>query len=49
MMVAVIVFTLSTGLQTGAQNPAMLFAGRVVGGIGIGMFSMVIPLYELDV
>ena len=39
MLVAVIVFTLGTGLQTGAQNPAMLFAGRVVGGIGIGMFS----------
>lgn len=37
MLVAVIVFTLGTGLQTGAQNPAMLFAGRVIGGIGIGM------------
>ena len=31
MMVAVIVFTLGTGLLTGAQNPAMLFAGLVVG------------------
>ncbi|TVY13864.1 Sugar transport protein 7 [Lachnellula arida] len=31
MLVAVIVFTLGTGLQTGAQNPAMLFAGRVIG------------------
>jgi len=37
MLVAVIIFTLGTGLQTGAQNPAMLFAGRAVGGIGIGM------------
>jgi hypothetical protein len=27
-MVAVIVFILGTDLQTGAQNPAMLFAGR---------------------
>lgn len=41
MMVAVIIFTLGTGLQTGAQSPAYLFAGRVIGGIGIGMFSMV--------
>lgn len=49
MMVAVIIFTLGTGLQAGAQNPAMLFAGRVVGGIGIGMFSMVIPLYQAEI
>ncbi|KIM95172.1 hypothetical protein OIDMADRAFT_148842 [Oidiodendron maius Zn] len=49
MLVAVIIFTLGTGLQTGAQNPAMLFAGRVIGGIGIGMFSMVIPLYQAEI
>jgi MFS family permease len=49
MLVAVIIFTIGTGLQTGAQNPAMLFAGRVVGGIGIGMFSMVIPLYQAEI
>jgi MFS family permease len=49
MLVAVIIFTLGTGLQAGAQNPAMLFAGRVVGGIGIGMFSMVIPLYQAEI
>lgn len=41
MLVAVIIFTLGTGLQTGAQNPTYFFAGRVIGGIGIGMFSMV--------
>jgi MFS family permease len=49
MLVAVIIFTLGTGFQTGAQNPAMLFAGRVIGGIGIGMFSMVIPLYQAEI
>lgn len=41
MMVAVLIFTLGTGFQVGAQNPGMLFAGRIIGGIGIGMFSMV--------
>lgn len=49
MMVAVLIFTLGTGFQVGAQNPAMLFAGRVIGGIGIGMFSMVIPLYQAEI
>lgn len=49
MMVAVLIFTLGTGFQVGAQNPAMLFAGRIIGGIGIGMFSMVIPLYQAEI
>jgi MFS family permease len=49
MMVAVLIFTLGTGFQVGAQNPAMLFAGRVIGGLGIGMFSMVIPLYQAEI
>ena len=49
MMVAVIIFTLGTGLQAGAQKPAYFFAGRIIGGIGIGMFSMVIPLYQAEI
>lgn len=27
----------------------MLFAGRVIGGLDIGMFSMVIPLYQAEI
>ncbi|OJJ42858.1 hypothetical protein ASPZODRAFT_155103 [Penicilliopsis zonata CBS 506.65] len=49
MMVAVIIFTLGTGLQAGAQTPAYFFAGRIIGGVGIGMFSMVVPLYQAEV
>lgn len=49
MLVAVIIFTVGTGLQAGAQSGNMLFGGRVVGGIGIGMFSMVIPLYQAEI
>ncbi|TGO77575.1 hypothetical protein BELL_0101g00200 [Botrytis elliptica] len=49
MMVAVLIFTLGTGLQTGAQNPSYFFAGRIIGGVGIGMFSMVIPLYQAEI
>ena len=49
MLVAIIIVTLGTGLQAGAQNPAMLFAGRIVGSIGIGRFSMVIPLYQAEI
>ena len=49
MMVAVLIFTVGTGLQAGAHKSAELFAGRVIGGFGIGMFSMVIPLYQAEV
>ncbi|KAJ5280402.1 Major facilitator superfamily domain general substrate transporter [Penicillium angulare] len=49
MMVAVVIFTLGTGLQAGAQNPNYFFAGRIIGGVGIGMFSMVIPLYQAEI
>ena len=49
MMVAVIIFTLGTGLQAGAQKPSYFFAGRIIGGVGIGMFSMVIPLYQAEI
>ncbi|OAA55791.1 sugar transporter [Niveomyces insectorum RCEF 264] len=49
MMVAVIIFTLGTGLQCGAYKSSELFAGRVIGGFGIGMFSMVIPLYQAEI
>ncbi|CAK7235779.1 hypothetical protein SBRCBS47491_009411 [Sporothrix bragantina] len=49
MMVAVIIFTIGTGLQCGAYKSAELFAGRVIGGFGIGMFSMVIPLYQAEI
>lgn len=49
MMVAVIIFTLGTCLQCAAKNSGMLFAGRIIGGVGIGMFSMVIPLYQAEI
>ena len=49
MMVAVLIFTLGTGLQAGAHKGAELFAGRVIGGFGIGMFSMVIPMYQAEI
>ncbi|KAL4819923.1 general substrate transporter [Aspergillus spinulosporus] len=49
MMVAVVIFTLGSGLQAGAQTPAYFFAGRIIGGLGIGMFSHVIPLYQAEI
>ncbi|PYI32117.1 sugar transporter [Aspergillus indologenus CBS 114.80] len=49
MMVAVVIFTLGSSLQSAAQNPAYFFAGRIIGGVGIGMLSQVIPLYQAEI
>ncbi|RUS28736.1 general substrate transporter [Jimgerdemannia flammicorona] len=49
IVVASIVFCIGAALQGGAQNVGYLFAGRVVGGLGIGMLSMVVPLYQSEI
>ncbi|KAF5596645.1 monosaccharide transporter [Fusarium subglutinans] len=49
LMVAVVVFTIGSTLQTAAVNYAMLVVGRFIGGIGIGQLSMVVPLYIAEI
>ncbi|KAF4469560.1 hypothetical protein FALBO_3540 [Fusarium albosuccineum] len=45
IMIAVVIFSIGSALQTAALNFDMLVAGRFIGGVGIGMLSMVVPLY----
>ncbi|RDW58359.1 hypothetical protein BP5796_12289 [Coleophoma crateriformis] len=49
ILVAVAIFTLGSSLQTGAIDYGMLVAARFIGGIGIGMLSMVVPLYISEI
>ena len=49
IVVAVVVFTVGSVLQTAAVDYAMLTVARLVGGIGIGMLSMVAPLYISEI
>ncbi len=49
IVVAVIVFTVGSVLQTASVDYAMLVIARLIGGIGIGMLSMVAPLYISEV
>ena len=49
IVVAVIVFTIGSILQTASINYAMLVTARLIGGIGIGMLSMVAPLYISEI
>lgn len=45
IVVAVIVFIVGSVLQTASMDYPMLVVARFIGGLGIGMLSMVAPLY----
>jgi len=49
IVIAVCVFTLGSALQTGSVDYAMLVVARFIGGLGIGMLSMVAPLYISEI
>jgi MFS family permease len=49
ILVAVVVFTIGSILQTAALNYGMLTFARFLGGVGIGMLSMVSPLYISEI
>jgi MFS family permease len=45
MIYAVIVFLIGSAIQAGAVNTGMIFAGRSITGIPVGMLTMVVPQY----
>lgn len=49
IMVGAIIFLLGGVLQTAAQNAGMMMAGRFFAGVGIGMLSMLAPLYQSEI
>ncbi|KAJ5908873.1 Major facilitator superfamily domain general substrate transporter [Penicillium taxi] len=49
ILVAVAIFTVGSVLQTAAVGYAMLTVARFIGGLGIGMLSMVAPLYISEI
>ncbi|KAL4999855.1 general substrate transporter [Aspergillus recurvatus] len=46
---AVVIFVVGSAIQCGAVNVGMLFAGRAVAGLAVGMLTMVVPLYISEV
>ena len=49
MLVAVVVFTLGAAMQAGASSIGVLFAGRAIAGLAIGMLTMIVPMYMSEV
>ncbi|TKA24195.1 hypothetical protein B0A50_05959 [Salinomyces thailandicus] len=49
IVIAVVIFTIGSALQTAAVDYSMLTVARLIGGLGIGMLSMVAPLYISEI
>ncbi|KAF2685867.1 general substrate transporter [Lentithecium fluviatile CBS 122367] len=49
IVVAVIIFTVGSILQTAAVEYGMLTVGRLIGGVGIGMLATISPLYISEI
>ncbi|KAI4943670.1 hypothetical protein J4E86_009633 [Alternaria arbusti] len=49
IVVAVVIFTIGSILQTAAMNYAMLTVGRLIGGWGIGALATIAPLYISEI
>ena len=49
LLLASIIFLIGSAIQTASMNYGMLTAARFIGGIGVGMFAMVAPLYISEI
>ncbi|KAL2129411.1 hypothetical protein VTI74DRAFT_7839 [Chaetomium olivicolor] len=43
------IFLVGGGLQTFARNMAMMMVGRFVAGLGVGMLSTIVPVYQSEI
>lgn len=49
LLIMSLLFTLGSVLQTASHGTrTIMFAGRVIGGVGVGAASMVVPLYVAE-
>lgn len=43
-----IIFSIGNSLQVAASSMGLLIAGRVISGLGVGLISVVVPLYQAE-
>lgn len=48
ILLATVFFLFGGALQCGAQDFKFLFAGRFFAGVGVGVYTMIIPLYQAE-
>ena len=48
-MVGAIIFCLGGALQAAGQNLSFFYAGRAIGGVGVGILVMIVPMYQAEI
>ncbi|KAJ1674001.1 hypothetical protein EV182_004161 [Spiromyces aspiralis] len=43
------IFVVGSALQCGSINQGMLIASRIIGGLGVGVLSMIVPLFQTEI
>ncbi|KAJ1916874.1 hypothetical protein H4219_003529 [Mycoemilia scoparia] len=49
IVAACVVFIIGSALQTGSINQGMLIASRIIAGLGVGILSMIVPLFQSEI
>ncbi|KAJ2308634.1 hypothetical protein IWW55_000320 [Coemansia sp. RSA 2706] len=49
IMLACMVFSLGAAIQSGSRNRAMLIVGRFIAGLGVGVLSMTVPVFQSEI
>ncbi|KAJ2359026.1 hypothetical protein IWW50_000268 [Coemansia erecta] len=49
IMLACVVFCLGAAIQCGSRNRAMLIVGRFIAGLGVGVISMTVPVFQSEI
>ncbi|KAL2408470.1 putative glucose transporter rco-3 [Exophiala dermatitidis] len=49
IIMAVVVFTIGSAIQAGGMTIPMLFVGRAIAGVAVGMLTMIVPMYMSEV
>ncbi|ESK88739.1 mfs glucose [Moniliophthora roreri MCA 2997] len=49
IMLSALIWIIGSILQCASQNRGMLVAGRVIGGISVGIVSAVVPIYQSEI
>ena len=49
IVVGAAIFCLGGALQAAGQNLNFFYAGRAVGGLGVGILIMIVPMYQAEI
>lgn len=48
LRIGAVIFTIGGAIQTFCNGYGMMVGGRVVSGFGVGMLSMIVPIYQVS-